>query len=191
MKNIFKKYKFVFFVPSFLIILGIFGEKDKNYYGEYKTHKYYKYLDEVGKKIMDSVDNSKKIIYIPQENTPFCKSNSDYAGYVNFPYKKVSEFGICTYRIMKGSDYKNISFNLNSVVRHEAMHSAQFCRFPGLIALKPIGIDQKYLMPYKKYVPNEGIYKDIPYEQKIGELEAYYGEDNPYLVLSKLNQFCY
>ena len=50
---------------------------------------------------------------------------------------------------MKGSNYKNISFNLNSVIRHEAMHSAQFCRFPGLIALKPVGIDLKYLMPYK------------------------------------------
>ena len=46
-------------------------------------------------------------------------------------------------------------------------------------------------MPYKKFVPNEGIYKDIPYEQKIGELEAYYGEDNPSLVLSKLTQLCY
>ena len=190
MKNILNKSKFLIFI-SFLIYLGFLGAKDQNYYGEYKSHKYYKYLDEVGKKIMDRVDNSKKIIYIPQENTPFCKSNSDYAGYVNFPYKKVSEFGICTYRIMKGSDYKNISFNLNSVVRHEAMHSAQFCRFPELIALKPIGIDLKYLMPYKKFVPNEGIYKDIPYEQKIGELEAYYGEDNPYMVLSKLNQLCY
>ena len=71
------------------------------------------------------------------------------------------------------------------------MHSAQFCRFPGLIALKPVGIDLKYLMPYKKFVPNEGIYKDIPYEQRIGEYEAYYGEDNPYLVLSKLTQLCY
>ena len=70
MKNVFKKYKFVFFVPFFLIILGIFGEKDKNYYGEYKTHKYYKYLDEIGKKIMDSVDNSKKnYVYTSREYT--------------------------------------------------------------------------------------------------------------------------
>ena len=190
MKNILKKYKFVIFT-SFLIYFGLLGAKAQNYYGDYKSHKYYKYLDEIGKKIIDRVDNSKKIIYIPQENTPFCKSNPDYWGYVNWPYEKVTEFGICTYRIMKESDYKNISFNLNNVIRHEAMHSAQFCRFPGLIALKPIGIDLKYLMPYEKYVPNEGIYKGIPYEQKIGELEAYYGEDNPYFVLSKLNQFCY
>ena len=191
MKNVFKKYKFVFFVPFFLIILGIFGENDKNYYGAYKTHKYYKYLDEIGKKIMGRVDESKKIIYIPKENTPFCKSNPDYAGYVNFPYKKVSEFGICTYRIIKGSNYNNISLNLNNVVRHEGMHSAQFCRFPGLAALKPIGINLKYLMPYKKFVLNEEIYKDKPDAQIIGELEAYYGEDNPYLVLSKLTQYCY
>ena len=86
---------------------------------------------------------------------------------------------------------KNISFNLNNVVRHEAMHSAQFCRFPGSASLKPVGIDLKYLMPYKEFVPNEGIYKDIPYDQRVGELEAYYAEDKPSLVLSKLNQFCY
>ena len=190
MINILNKSKSVIFT-SFLIYFAFLGAKAQNYYGEYKSHEYYKYLDEIGKKIIDRVDNSKKIIYIPKENTPFCKSNPDYWGYVNWPNKKVTEFGICTYRIIRGSDYKNISLNLNNVVRHEAMHSAQFCRFPGLIALKPIGIDLKYLMPYKKFVPNEGIYKDIPYEQKIGELEAYYGEDNPYLVLSKLTQLCY
>ena len=46
-------------------------------------------------------------------------------------------------------------------------------------------------MPYKKFVLNEEIYKDKPDAQIIGELEAYYGEDNPYLVLSKLTQYCY
>ena len=86
MKNVFKKYKFIFFVPFFNLFRK-FRRKDKNYYGEYKTHKYYKYLDEIGKKIMDSVDNSKKLcIYL--KNTPFCKSNSDYWGYVNFPHNK-------------------------------------------------------------------------------------------------------
>lgn len=189
MKNLISKFKFIFII-LFFIFLGSQGEKDKNYYGEYKTYEFYNYLDEVGKVIMDRVDNSKKIIYIPKENTPFCKSNPDYAGYVKFPYKKVSEFGICTYRIIK-SDYINISPNLNDVVRHEAMHSAQFCRFPSLTSLKPVGIDLNFLIPYKKFVPNEGIYKDIPYDQRVGELEAYYGEDNPSLVLSKLNKFCY
>ena len=42
------------------------GVESTNYYGDYKNHSYFKYLDEVGELIMERVDNSKKVIYIPE-----------------------------------------------------------------------------------------------------------------------------
>ena len=51
MKNVLKKYKFLIFT-SFLIFFGFLGAKAQNYYGDYKSHKYYQYLDEIGKKIL-------------------------------------------------------------------------------------------------------------------------------------------
>ena len=58
-----------------LLFFYLFGVLNKdvdstNYYGDYKFHSYFNYLDEAGEKIMDRVDNSKKVIYIPKENTP-------------------------------------------------------------------------------------------------------------------------
>ena len=107
--HLMNKLKFLTVFLLFFYLIGIFTKESEstNYYGEYKSHKYFKYLDDVGKRIMDRVDNSKKVIYIPKENTPFCKSNSDYAGYVYFPYKKVSEFVICCPR--RAAQARNLS----------------------------------------------------------------------------------
>ena len=61
----------------FFYLFGVLskGVESTNYYGDYKYHSYFAYLDEVGKQIMDRVDNSKKVIFIPKENTPYCKNN--------------------------------------------------------------------------------------------------------------------
>ena len=106
--HLMNKLKFLTVFLLFFYLIGIFTKESEStnyYYGEYKSHKYFKYLDDVGKRIMDRVDNSKKVIYIPKENTPFCKNNPGYAAYVGWPIKKGTDFVICTSRITRGNSY--------------------------------------------------------------------------------------
>jgi len=168
-------------------------ESEANYYGDYKNQKYYEYLDAVGKEIMNRVDNSKKVIYIPKENTPYCKNNPGYAAYVDWPNRNGTDFVICTLRITRGNSYENSYSEINDAVRHEAVHSAQFCRYTSFddYLLYPLGIvDKKTLLKYKKFVSSE-IYDGIPYHQRLAEMEANYLEDKPYTVLTQLNKYCY
>ena len=168
-------------------------ESEANYYGDYKNQKYYEYLDAVGKEIINRVDNSKKVIYIPKENTPYCKNNPGYAAYVDWPNRNGTDFVICTLRITRGNSYENSYSEINDAVRHEAVHSAQFCRYTSFddYLLYPLGIvDKKTLLKYKKFVSSE-IYDGIPYHQRLAEMEANYLEDKPYTVLTQLNKYCY
>ena len=168
-------------------------ESEANYYGDYKNQRYYEYLDSVGKEIMNRVDNSKKVIYIPKENTPYCKNNPGYAAYVDWPNRNGTDFVICTLRITRGNSYENSYSEINDAVRHEAVHSAQFCRYTSFddYLLYPLGIvDKKTLLKYKKFVSSE-IYDGIPYHQRLAEMEANYLEDKPYTVLTQLNKYCY
>lgn len=168
-------------------------ESEANYYGDYKNQTYYEYLDSVGKEIMNRVDNSKKVIYIPKENTPYCKNNPGYAAYVDWPNRNGTDFVICTLRITRGNSYENSYSEINDAVRHEAVHSAQFCRYTSFddYLLYPLGIvDKKTLLKYKKFVSSE-IYDGIPYHQRLAEMEANYLEDKPYTVLTQLNKYCY
>ena len=180
----------------FFYLIGILtkGVESTNYYGDYKFHSYFEYLDEVGEKIMDRVDNSKKVIYIPKENTPFCKNNPGYAAYVDWPNRNGTDFVICTSRITRGSTYDYSYYAINAAVRHEAVHSAQFCRYTSYdeYLLFPLGVvDKKELLKYEKFVPNEGIYAGIPIQQRLAEMEANYFEDKPYSVLNQVNKYCY
>ena len=193
--HLMNKLKFLTVFLLFFYLIGIFTKESEstNYYGEYKSHKYFKYLDDVGKRIMDRVDNSKKVIYIPKENTPFCKNNPGYAAYVEFPYKNVTDFVICTSRITRGNSYDYSYDLINDAVRHEAVHSAQFCRYTSYddYILYPLGtVDKKTLLNYEKYVTGD-IYAGIPYQQKLAEMEANYYEDRPYSILVQLNKHCY
>ena len=168
-------------------------ESEANYYGDYKNQTYYEYLDSVGKEIMNRVDNSKKVIYIPKENTPYCKNNPGYAAYVDWPNRNGTDFVICTLRITRGNSYENSYNEINDAVRHEAVHSAQFCRYTSFddYLLYPLGIvDKKTLLKYKKFVTSE-IYDGIPYHQRLAEMEANYLEEKPYTVLTQLNKYCY
>ena len=191
MRNLLSFLSLVLF-SSFLI--GFLNkESEANYYGEYKNQKYYEYLDPVGKEIMNRVDNSKKVIYIPKENTPYCKNNPGYAAYVDWPNRNGTDFVICTLRITRGNSYENSYSEINDAVRHEAVHSAQFCRYTSFddYLLYPLGIvDKKTLLKYKKFVTSE-IYDGIPYHQRLAEMEANYLEDKPYTVLTQLNKYCY
>jgi len=180
----------------FFYLFGVLteGVQSTNYYGDYKFHSYYEYLDEVGEKIMDRVDNSKKVIYIPKENTPYCKNDPGYAAYVDWPNPRGTDFVICTSRITRGNSYEYSYYAINAAVRHEAVHSAQFCRYTSYndYLLYPLGVvDETELLKYKKFVPDEGIYAGIPIQQRLAEMEANYFEDKPYLVLNQLNKHCY
>ena len=180
----------------FFYLFGVLtqGSDSTNYYGDYKSHSYYQYLDEVGKKIMDRVDNSKKVIYIPKENTPYCKNNPGYAAYVDWPNRNGTDFVFCTSRLTRGNSYKYSYNAINAAVRHEAVHSAQFCRYTSYndYLLYPLGVvDTTELLKYKKLVPDEGIYAGIPIQQRLAEMEANYFEDKPYSVLNQINKHCY
>ena len=192
MKKLINLSLFIFF----FYLIGVFTKEDRITYhnGDYKNHNYFEYLDEVGQKIMDSVDNSKKVIYIPKENTPYCKNNPGYAAYVDWPNRSGTDFVICTSRITKGSSYYYSYQAINDAVRHEAVHSAQFCRYTSYndYLLYPLGVvEEKVLLKYKKFVPDEGIYASIPYQQRLAEMEANYFEDKPYSILIQLNKHCY
>ena len=135
----------------------------------------------------------RQVIYIPKENTPYCKNNPGYAAYVDWPNRNGTDFVICTLRITRGNSYENSYSQINDAVRHEAVHSAQFCRYTSFddYLLYPLGIvDKKTLLKYKKFVTSE-IYDGIPYHQRLAEMEANYLEDKPYTVLTQLNKYCY
>ena len=180
----------------FFSLFGVLSEgvESTNYYGDYKYHSYFEYLDEVGKQIMDRVDNSKKVIFIPKENTPYCKNNPTYAAYVDWPNRNGTDFVICSSRLIRGNSYENSYYAINAAVRHEAVHSAQFCRYTSYndFLLYPLGVvETKELLKYKKFVPDEGPYAGIPYQQRLAEMEANYFEDKPYSILDQLNKHCY
>ena len=191
MRNLLSFLSLVLFISYLIGFLN--KESEANYYGDYKNQTYYEYLDSVGKEIMNRVDNSKKVIYIPKENTPYCKNNPGYAAYVDWPNRNGTDFVICTLRITRGNSYENSYSEINDAVRHEAVHSAQFCRYTSFddYLLYPLGIvDKKTLLKYKKFVSSE-IYDGIPYHQRLAEMEANYLEDKPYTVLTQLNKYCY
>ena len=90
-------------------------------------------------------------IFIPKENTPYCKNNPGYVAYVDWPNKKGTDFVICTSRITRGNSYDYSYDLINDAVRHEAIHSAQFCRYTSYndYLLYPLGtVDKKVLLNY-------------------------------------------
>ena len=180
--------KFTLFLFSYLLFGLNLVAKSQDRYGDYKSHRYLKYADQNSLKIMELVDNSKNFIYFPKENTPYCKKEEIF-GYVS---SSTGVFGICTYTILKyGSNREEDEFEINATIRHEAVHSAQFCRNPTV--LKPLGVDRRKLIGYpeNQVMPADSYYKDLPYIQKIAEMEGFYGELNPFFVIKALNKNCY
>ena len=141
--------------------------------------------DQNSLKIMELVDNSKNFIFIPKENTPYCKKEEVF-GYVS---SSTQVFGICTYTILKyGNTREQDAFEINATIRHEAVHSAQFCK--DSTYFRPLGVSRDKLVGYPE---NQvmSYYKDLPFTEKIAEMEGFYGELNPYFVIRALNKNCY
>ena len=173
-------------VIPLLIIGGIMN------FDDYTSLNFYKHLDSVGKKIMEKVDSSQNVTYFPAENLPGCKSgnNEIWFGYVNQPgFFSESDFVICTYNIWNYYGANQFQYQINSTVRHEAAHSAQFCKGGNNL----LGVDKRKFTGY----PNErvygpySIYKKLPYGQQMMELEAFALESEPYFVLRNLERFCF
>lgn len=168
-----------------LLIIGAIS------YDDYKSLNYYEHLDAIGKKIMEKVDSSKNVTYWPKENLPSCKSSDEiYFGYVTYPgLLSSSDFVICTYNIWSYYGPKEFKYQINSTVRHEATHSAQFCKGGN----KLLGVDERKFEGY----PNErvygplSIYKNLPYGVQLMELEAFALESEPYFVFRNLERFCF
>tara|TARA_B100001989_G_scaffold250853_2_gene228784 strand:- start:260 stop:802 length:543 start_codon:yes stop_codon:yes gene_type:complete len=172
------------FIPQ--LIFGAISFED------YTSFNYYKHLDPIGKEIMERVDSSENITYWPKENLPSCKSgnNEIWFGYVTYPdFFDSSDFVICTYNIRNHFGNKEFLNQINSTVRHEATHSAQFCKGGNNL----LGVDQRKFSgyPYERVYGPNSIYKKDSYEVKLMELEAFALESEPYIVLRSLDRFCF
>ena len=173
-------------IPIFLIGGALMG------YEDYTSHNYYKYLDPIGREIMYKVDASQNVTYWPKENSPGCKSNNNeiWFGYVHYRgFLSSSDFVICTYNILNYYGRREFEYQINSTVRHEATHSAQFCKGGNY----HLGVDSRKFSGY----PNErvygaySIYRDKSYNEQVMELEAFALESEPYLVSRYLDLFCF
>tara|TARA_B100001989_G_scaffold223163_1_gene176940 strand:+ start:1161 stop:1706 length:546 start_codon:yes stop_codon:yes gene_type:complete len=174
------------FLPIFLIGGSLIS------YKEFTSLNFYEYLDPIGREIMYKVDSSQNVTYWPKENTPGCKSNNGqiWFGYVEYPnILSSADFVICTYNIYGYFGPREFEYQVNSTVRHEAAHSAQFCKGGNY----HLGVDKTKFAGY----PNErvygpySIYRDLPYNQQLMELEAFALESEPYFVSRSLDRFCF
>ena len=161
-------------------------------YEEYTSFNYYNYLDSIGREIMERVDSSQNVTYIPRENLPSCKSGNYELlyGYVSPPDRfNSSDFVICTYNIRNFYDDRDFVFHINATVRHEATHSAQFCKAGNYL----LGVDDRLFSgyPYKMVYGPLSAYKQEPRIVKLMELEAFALESEPYFVLRSLESFCF
>ncbi len=174
------------FLTYLFLIEPVFAYEN---YGDYKKLKFNEYLDKVGFSIIDLVDKSDDPIFYIKENTPSCKSGN-YYGYVDPHWDNKAEFVVCTRSIYLylSKNYDEFIHEINDTVRHEAVHAAQFCK-KGDYSL---GLDPKRFKGYPERVVNSNSnYRDLPYWEKIMELEAFALEDDPYFVLNSLKNFCF
>jgi len=179
-------------MKKFLFLISIFIFDPVFTYqnvGDYKRLKFNKYLDNVGFRIIDLVDKSKNPYFYIKENTPDCKSG-DIFGYVDPRWDNAADFVVCTrgiYFYLTRSD-NDFIHEINDTVRHEAAHAAQFCKGGDY----SLGVDKRRFKGYpERMVYSNSYYRDLPYWQKIMELEAFALEDDPYYVLNSLRNFCF
>ena len=161
-------------------------------YEDYTSFNFYNYLDSIGREIMERIDSSQNVNYIPRENPPSCKSgnNETWFGYVSLPdFLNSSDFVICTYNILNHFGEREFEYQVNSTVRHEATHSAQLCKAGNYL----LGVDQSKFSgyPYERVYGPYSMYKNEPYQVKLMELEAFALESEPYFVLRSLERFCF
>ena len=190
--NILYVFLFGFFLLD--ISLDIVTSTYKGDYGEYLSHDYNEYLTMSGKSIIDLVDRSEKVVFLPKENTPYCKSNNVF-GYVDYPYldngNYFSNLAICTNRILRyRNNFSERQEEIDKTLNHEALHAAQLCHPPSSDFL-PFGIRNGMFSNKIHANLSSEIYRDLSPTGKLVELEAFYVEDRPHLVKQYLIKHCY
>ena len=131
------------------------------------------YLSPIGSEIIQKVMSQR---YLPLENAPICR-NHDLSGII-----KDKGFIICTDNI-KNADI-SLEFYVNETVYHEATHVAQFCK-GGVLGIKGISL------PSNKRQDVLNSLKASNGHNKTIEMESYYLEDKPEMVLSFLKKYCH
>lgn len=130
------------------------------------------YLTPVGAEIINTIEKLKITI---QENPPICKKYKDLFGYTD-----INKFILCTNNIK--NTISPVKFYVNETVYHEAVHVAQNCKKGTLDIENPILEDRKKIDVQNSLQHNKDGYHY--------EVEAYYLEDNPEIVLSYLKKYC-
>jgi uncharacterized protein YycO len=130
------------------------------------------YLTPVGNEIISKIISKN---YIIKENATICR-NKEIFGFLKTP-----EFIMCTNNIK--NTISPVKHYVNETVYHEAVHMVQSCK------RGPIGISNVSLNQWKlnDVVRSSNISK----QHQVYELEAYYLEDKPDLVLSYIEKYCF
>jgi hypothetical protein len=130
------------------------------------------YLTPIGNQIISKIISKH---YVIKENAPICR-NKEIFGFLKTP-----EFIICTDNIK--NTISPVKHYVNETVYHEAVHIIQSCK-KGPIGISNVSLDQWKL---NDVVRSSNISK----QHQIYELEAYYLEDKPDLVLSYIKKYCF
>ena len=131
------------------------------------------YLTPIGQEIISNIPSHKVEVL---ENSQLCKKYTELFGYT-----QPSKFVVCTDNIK--NKISPVSFYVNETVYHEAVHIAQSCKGEALGVENPLLESRK-----QKDVNNSLKYNKGAYTY---EVEAYYLEDKPELVLSYLKKYCF
>lgn len=130
------------------------------------------YLTPVGQEIITGVMNKN---YNVRENAPICR-NKQLLGVVRSP-----DFIICLDNIK--NSVSPVKHYVNETVYHEAVHVAQSCK------RGPLGIKNPKLDSYKLNDVARSVSQVNSYP--VFEVEAYYLEDKPEMVLEYLKKYCF
>lgn len=131
------------------------------------------YLTPIGREIVSSIMLKN---FQVKENIPICKKYKDLFGYTQSP-----NFVICTNNIK--NNISPVSYYVNETVLHEAVHVIQSCK-RGSIGINNIILSSEKLNDVVRSV-NYGT------SASIYEIESYYLEDKPELVLEYLKKYCF
>jgi hypothetical protein len=130
------------------------------------------YLTPVGQEIITGVMNKN---YNVRENAAICR-NKQLLGVVRSP-----DFIICLDNIK--NSVSPVKHYVNETVYHEAVHVAQSCK------RGPLGIKNPKLDSYKLNDVARSVSQVNSYP--VFEVEAYYLEDKPEMVLEYLKKYCF
>ncbi len=128
-----------------------------------------------------------------EENTPLCLLGEKFFGFLK---KKQKTVVICTRNakqvggyflpgIDKENDYNPTRIYITRALRHEAVHVAQSCKRGNLLSAAQAKMIE--LHPFKKKALKGSTRVS---GNKKNELEAYWMEDKPRLVINALKKYC-